>query len=445
MANEFKVKNGAITPYLIANGNVSSTSTSSGSVIVTGGVGISENLHVGGNLIVNGTTTTFNSTIVTIDDPILTLGGDTAPTSDDSKDRGIEFRWHNGSTAKVGFFGFDDSTGKFTFIPNATNSSEVFSGTRGEIDATMDWNNVFNKPPGSATDTTYILTTEPGDDAYSSKLKITDSDGVNQTAILAVGAVGGTYGLSVSESGNTITFAHADTSTAANLTAAARTYVTGLTFDTYGHVTGYTTGSETQVNTDTTYDIKAVTTTSGALLRLSSSTATTDDVKFASGTNITVAYTDDNTITISSSPGTTITDDTTTDATYYPLMATVTTGTLSASYTSSSKLNFNPSTGTLLVVDLNTVSDQNLKENVEAIQSPMTILEKIYGVGFNWKDTGNKSYGVIAQQLETVLPELVSTNAQGEKAVNYIPLIAFLVEAVKQQQVQIDNLNKKLR
>jgi hypothetical protein len=47
--------------------------------------------------------------------------------------------------------------------------------------------------------------------------------------------------------------AHADTSTAANLTASARTYVTGLTFDTYGHVTGYTTGTETVVDTNTTY------------------------------------------------------------------------------------------------------------------------------------------------------------------------------------------------
>ena len=95
---------------------------------------IENNATIEGNLTVNGTTTTVNSTTVTIDDPIFTLGGDTAPASDDNKDRGIEFRWHNGSTAKVGFFGFDDSTGHLTFIPDATNSSEVFSGTQGGID-----------------------------------------------------------------------------------------------------------------------------------------------------------------------------------------------------------------------------------------------------------------------------------------------------------------------
>ena len=90
-------------------------------------------LTVTGNLVVNGTTTTVTSTTTTVDDPIFTLGGDTAPSSDDDKDRGIEFRYHTGSAAKVGYFGYDDSTGYFTYIPDATNTSEVFSGTQGTI------------------------------------------------------------------------------------------------------------------------------------------------------------------------------------------------------------------------------------------------------------------------------------------------------------------------
>lgn len=94
------------------------------------------NIIVGGNLTVNGTTTTVNSTTTTLGDPIITLGGDTDPTSDDNKDRGVEFRWYNGSVAKVGFFGFDDSTGYMTFIPDATNTTEVFSGSPGDIQAT---------------------------------------------------------------------------------------------------------------------------------------------------------------------------------------------------------------------------------------------------------------------------------------------------------------------
>jgi len=109
-------------------------------------LGVGGNLTVTGNLIVNGTTTTVNSTVTTIDDPVVTLGGDVAPTADDAKDRGIEFRWHDGVDAKLGFFGFDRSTGKFTFIPEATNTGEVFTGTKGTFDVNVDWSDVLNKP-----------------------------------------------------------------------------------------------------------------------------------------------------------------------------------------------------------------------------------------------------------------------------------------------------------
>jgi hypothetical protein len=91
------------------------------------------NVVISGNMTVNGTTTTVNSTIVTIDDPVFTLGGDTAPASETTKDKGIEFRYHTGSAAKVGFFGWDDDASAFTFIPDATNNSEVFSGSAGNV------------------------------------------------------------------------------------------------------------------------------------------------------------------------------------------------------------------------------------------------------------------------------------------------------------------------
>ena len=138
---------GLTTPLTIAQGGIGATTLAGAGIATlasptfTGTLGCaaltsSGNVIIGGNLTVNGTTVTVNSTVTTIDDPILTLGGDTAPSSDDGKDRGIEFRWHNGSLAKLGFFGFDDSTGYLTFIPDATNTSEVFSGTAGDIQAT---------------------------------------------------------------------------------------------------------------------------------------------------------------------------------------------------------------------------------------------------------------------------------------------------------------------
>jgi hypothetical protein len=108
----------------VSNGNITLAPNGTGKVIISG------------ELQIDGTTTTINSTTLTVDDPIITLGGDATPSSDDNKDRGIEFRYHTGSSAKNGFFGYDDSTGYFTFVPDATNTSEVFSGTKGDFEAT---------------------------------------------------------------------------------------------------------------------------------------------------------------------------------------------------------------------------------------------------------------------------------------------------------------------
>jgi hypothetical protein len=134
-----------------------------------------------------------------------------------------------------------------------------------------------------------------------------------------------------------------------------------------------------------------------------------------------------------------ITDDTTNSGTYYPLLSTSNTGTLSTSNTSSSKLSYVPSTGTLTTVDLNTTSDIKFKDNIQTIDSALEMINSIDGVSFNWKETGKKSYGVIAQQLQEVLPELVSQEERG-LSVSYLPIIAILIEAIKEQQKQINDL-----
>jgi hypothetical protein len=92
------------------------------------------NVVVYGNLNVMGTTTTIDSTTVTVEDPIFTLGGDNAAAVDDNKDRGIEFKWHDGTGSKLGFFGYDDSAARFKFIDDATNTAEVFAGAAGDVE-----------------------------------------------------------------------------------------------------------------------------------------------------------------------------------------------------------------------------------------------------------------------------------------------------------------------
>ena len=113
---------------------VNSVTTFTDNATVNGNLTVDGNTLVEGNLTVNGTTTTVNSTTMQLDDPVLTLGGDTAPTQADAKDRGVEFRYYD-SQARVGFFGWDTSASRYAIYHNATNSSEAFSGTRSGLDA----------------------------------------------------------------------------------------------------------------------------------------------------------------------------------------------------------------------------------------------------------------------------------------------------------------------
>lgn len=135
-------------------------------------------------------------------------------------------------------------------------------------------------------------------------------DGISLTGTTFSVEAGG--GLTQDASG----LSHSDTSTATDLTAASRTYVTGLTFDTYGHVTGYTTGTETVTDTDTntTYDLAVgAGAANTSTITLTGSDATTDTVTLSGGTNVTITETG-NTITIAA---------TDTNTTYSAATATV--------------------------------------------------------------------------------------------------------------------------
>lgn len=104
----------------------------------------------------------------------------------------------------------------------------------------------------------------------------------------------------------------------------------------------------------------------------------------------------------------------------------------------------NFSANIITVVDINSTSDRNLKNNIENITESINILNQLQGVSFNWNSNNNKSYGIIAQELQKVLPELVHESDEGFLTVNYIPLIAFLIEAIKTQQTQISDLQSRV-
>ena len=91
----------------------------------------SGNLTIDGNLVVNGDTTYIQSTVTSITDPVINTGGTQVLLVSDGMDRGISGRYYNGSSKKL-FFGQNASSGCFTYIPDATETSpNVFTGVPG--------------------------------------------------------------------------------------------------------------------------------------------------------------------------------------------------------------------------------------------------------------------------------------------------------------------------
>ncbi len=89
-------------------------------------------------------------------------------------------------------------------------------------------------------------------------------------------------------------------------------------------------------------------------------------------------------------------------------------------------------------------SDRRLKKDIHPLTHALDKVQRLNGVAFTWKKNSVKDIGVIAQNVESVLPELVSTGKDGMKSVKYANLVAVLIEAVKEQQKQIEDLKKEV-
>ena len=155
--------------------NIDNSNTSNGITIgtATSGVPISighatsettinDNLTITGDLKVNGDTVTQNVSTMTVNDPIISL--QTADNganlgSDTNKDVGLAMFYHTGSSAKTAFLGWDDSASKLTFVPDASISSEVVSGSVGTIVANLE-GNVTGDLTGTASLATTVTITD---------------------------------------------------------------------------------------------------------------------------------------------------------------------------------------------------------------------------------------------------------------------------------------------
>jgi hypothetical protein len=93
-------------------------------------------------------------------------------------------------------------------------------------------------------------------------------------------------------------------------------------------------------------------------------------------------------------------------------------------------------------------SDQNLKENIQSMIGGTTIVNQLNPVSFEWKSgvggTGTK-YGFIAQEVQAIIPDIVSTDSSGTIGIDTVSIIPFLVKSIKEQQETIEKLRAEIK
>jgi hypothetical protein len=194
-------------------------------------------------------------------------------------------------------------------------------------------------------------------------------------------------GLSGGGTGN-VTLSHSDTSSQSSVNNSGATVIQDVTLDTYGHVTG-----------------------------LGSHTLTLANLGYTGATN----------------------------ANYITNNNQLTNGSGYTTYTSNQATNTN-STVTFTTVNagtINTTSDERAKDDITPITDALDKVQQLGGYSFTLKATDEKSSGVIAQEVQKVMPELVQEGAEGLLSVQYGNMVGLLIEAIKEQQAQIDELKAK--
>ena len=281
--------------------------------------------------------------------------------------------------------------------------------------------------------TTGTLATLAGIESFTNK---TMSTNTTWNGNVIPGQYGGT---GIANTGKTITIGGNLTTSGAFTTTLTSTANTSVTLPTTG----------------TLATLAGTETLSSKVVNLAAGNATTAPLKFVSGTNMTAAAAgnmefDGTRLYFSPSTtrqtvafltditgGLTVADDTSTAATRYLVFTSATSGSVSTANVSSTKLYFNPSTGDLTAGgNITALSDRTLKSNITTISDALNKVDSLRGVEFDWIESGGHGIGVIAQEVEQVIPEVVLTH-MGLKSVAYGNLIAVLIEAIKDQNKRI--------
>jgi hypothetical protein len=259
--------------------------------------------------------------------------------------------------------------------------------------------------------------TQPGDNIST----LTNNAGYTTNVGDITGVTAGS-GISGGGTSGTVTISHADTSSQASVNGSGRTYIQDITLDTYGHVTGIATATETVVNTDTNTTYSA-----GSGLSLSGTTfSVQNDLR---GEAWVIGRDNNDFISVNAANMDFVLDNNV-DMKLYN--------------------NGNLHVEGNVIAYSTTISDERLKTDIVKIDSALDKVDQINGYTFTYTADGKKSAGVIAQEVEKVLPSAITESAlplkMGEddkteyKTVQYDQLIGLLVEAVKELKAEVSAL-----
>ena len=251
-------------------------------------------------------------------------------------------------------------------------------------------------------------------------------------------------GTSISLGGSGTVTANAQTLTGTSLNST----VTGSSLTSVGTLTAGTWNANSISTTYTDAKVTSIAAGTGISVNAGTGAVTVTNggvTSLTAGTGISLSGSTGGVTITNTSTGPSISNDSATNATYYPVWSTATTGSFSTAGVSSTKLTFNPSTGNLVATIHYASSDARYKDDVVVIPNALDKVNQIRGVTYVRNDSADKSRhaGVIAQEVEAVLPEVVSTNNEGYKLVAYDNMIGLLIEAIKELKAEVDALKGK--
>jgi len=252
----------------------------------------------------------------------------------------------------------------------------------------------------------------------------TVSVGNGTLTVQGTGALGGSGTFTANQSGNaTISISHDDTSSQASVNNSGRTYIQDITLDTYGHITGISSATETVTNTNTTYSGGDGITLSGTTFNID------DDLR---GHTSKIGQDTNDYITVESN-----------------VIDFRLDGNLDMRLENDGDLHVDGN----VIAYSTTTSDERLKKDIVKIDNALDKVSQLSGYTFEYLADGKKSAGVIAQEVEKVMPSAVSETTlpikMGEddkteyKVVQYDQLHGLMIEAIKELKAEIEELKAR--